>query len=464
MRQNVIAAVSTPPGKGGVAIIRMSGEGALEIADKIFISATGKLLSQYKPRMQVYGYIIYNEEKIDDGMITYFTKGHSYTGEETVEISCHGGILITRTVLECLFANGAAPAMAGEFTSRAVINGNLTLTEAEAIGTLLEARSMEQITLSASPARQRLVRAIDEIRTELISTMSSIYARIDYPDEDLGEFSDEEAVDRLNKTRSALAHLISTYRTGRAITEGINAVICGKPNVGKSTLYNALVGEDAAIVTDIEGTTRDLLQREISLGRVMLRLTDTAGIRESESADRVEKIGVERSKEAMKHAELLLVMFDASRPLGEYDNQIIEEIKGISVPKICILNKTDNICPEFDSESLKDCGFVNTLKISALNDEAGAINELSELINRLFTDESIRTREDAIVSSARQHSALCRSLSLIDTAIAAYKTGLPADAASSDIEMAIGAISELDGRSVSETVVNDIFSKFCVGK
>ena len=464
MRNNVIAAVSTPPGKGGVAIIRMSGDGALEIADKIFISAGGKRPSSYPARMQVYGYIIYNEEKIDDGMLTYFPEGHSYTGEETVEISCHGGLLITRTVLECLFTNGATPAMAGEFTSRAFINGRLTLTDAEAIGNLLEARSMEQISLSASPARKRLSQAIDKIRGELIDTMSSIYARIDYPDEDLGEFTDEETAERLKKTRDSLARLISTYRTGRAINEGISAVICGKPNVGKSTLYNALLGEEAAIVTDIEGTTRDLLQRDISLGRVMLKLTDTAGIRESESTDRVEKIGIERTKEAMKGAELLLVMFDVSRTLDKYDRRLIEEVKNATQPKICILNKTDAPSGAFDMTLLTDCGFDATVKISALKDETDTITKLTELINRLFTDESISTREDAIVASARQHSALSRCLSLIDTAISAYEAGLPADAASSDIEMAIGAISEVDGRSVSEAVVNDIFSKFCVGK
>ena len=464
MRQNVIAAISTPPGKGGVAIIRMSGDGALEIADKIFISVGGKRLSSYPPRMQVYGYIIYNEEKIDDGLLTYFPAGHSYTGEETVEISCHGGILITRTVLECLFTNGAIPAEAGEFTSRAFINGRLTLTEAEAIGNLLEARSMEQISLSSSPARQRLSGAIDEIRSELVSTMSSIYARIDYPDEDLGEFTDDETVQRLKKTRHSLSRLISTYRTGRAINEGISAVICGKPNVGKSTLYNALLGEEAAIVTEIEGTTRDLLQREISVGRVILRLTDTAGIRESESADRVEKIGIERTKDAMRGSELLLVLFDTSRPLDEYDALIIDELRNIDMPKICILNKTDAATDAFDTSALGECNFNEIIRISAKNDDGAAAELLGEIINKLFTDESIVTREDAIVSSARQHSALCRCLSLIDTAISAYEAGLPADAASSDVEMAIGAISEVDGRSVSEAVVNDIFSKFCVGK
>ena len=260
MYGNVIAAISTPPGKGGVAVIRISGDGAFEIAEKIFLPISNKKISDYPPRTQIYGYVIYNEEKIDDGMLTLFPAPRSYTGEDTVEISCHGGMLITRTVLEAVLSAGAVPAEAGEFTRRAFINGKLSLSEAEAIGTLLEASSYEQIKLSSSPARTKLNEAISSVRNGLISLMSSIYARIDYPDEDLGEFSDEESKNALIRIRSELDRLIATYRTGRAINEGISTVICGKPNVGKSTLYNLLIGEDAAIVTDIAGTTRDILE------------------------------------------------------------------------------------------------------------------------------------------------------------------------------------------------------------
>ena len=463
MHGNVIAAISTPPGKGGVAVIRVSGAGAFDIADRVFLPISGKRIGEYPARTQIYGYIIYNEEKIDDGMLTRFPAPNSYTGEDTVEISCHGGILVTRTVLEALLAAGATPAEAGEFTRRAFINGKLSLSEAEAIGTLLEATSTEQIRLSASPARAKLAEAISSVRRDLTSLMSSIYARIDYPDEDLGEFTDEESLSTLEKIRTRLGRLIDTYRTGRAINEGISTVICGKPNVGKSTLYNLLAGEDAAIVTDVEGTTRDILERTVSLGRVTLRITDTAGVRSGDEVGTVEKIGIGRSKERIASAELILAVFDLSRPLDESDRELIEEIRTAQGYKVCVLNKCD-LAPLLDASLLPEEVFSETVSVSADKDNSGAIESLSRLINRLFTDEKISAGQDAIVSSARQHASLLRTCSFIDTAIDAYRLGLPADAASSDIEMAIGAISELDGRAVSDSVVSDIFSKFCVGK
>ena len=463
MHGNVIAAISTPPGKGGVAVIRVSGAGAFDIADRVFLPISGKRIGEYPARTQIYGYIIYNEEKIDDGMLTRFPAPNSYTGEDTVEISCHGGILVTRTVLEALLAAGATPAEAGEFTRRAFINGKLSLSEAEAIGTLLEATSTEQIRLSASPARAKLAEAISSVRRDLTSLMSSIYARIDYPDEDLGEFTDEESLSTLEEIRTRLGRLIDTYRTGRAINEGISTVICGKPNVGKSTLYNLLAGEDAAIVTDVEGTTRDILERTVSLGRVTLRITDTAGVRSGDEVGTVEKIGIGRSKERIASAELILAVFDLSRPIDESDRELIEEIRSAGGYKVCVLNKCD-LAPALDVSLLPENAFSETVSISADKDNSGAIEALSKLINRLFTDEKISAGQDAIVSSARQHASLLRACGFIDTAIDAYRLGLPADAASSDIEMAIGAISELDGRAVSDSVVSDIFSKFCVGK
>ena len=466
MHGNVIAAISTPPGKGGVAVIRMSGAGAFDIAERVFLPVSGKRIADYPARTQIYGYIIYNDEKIDDGMLTYFAAPRSYTGEDTVEISCHGGSLITRTVLEALFTAGATPAEAGEFTQRAFINGKLSLSEAEAIGTLLEATSHEQIRLSASPARAKLAEAVDSIRRDLTGLMSSIYARIDYPDEDLGEFTDEESLNILLGIREKLSRLIDTYRTGRAINEGISTVICGKPNVGKSTLYNLLIGEDAAIVTDVAGTTRDVLERTVALGRVKLNMIDTAGVRTGDEIDRVEQIGISRSKERISTAELILAVFDLSREFDESDRELCEELSRAQGYKVCVLNKcdlTDKNSPAFNASLLPDI-FGETVTISADRDNLGAIEQLSSLVNSLFTDEKISCGQNAIVSSARQHSSLLRARSYADTAIEAFRLGLPADAASSDIEMAIGAISELDGRAVSDSIVSDIFSKFCVGK
>ena len=452
-----------PPGKGGVALIRISGEGAHGLAKEIF-QPIGKLgVDEYPERHQIYGYILCNGEKCDDGMLTLFKGPRSYTGEDMAEITCHGGVLVTATILEELFTKGALPAEPGEFTRRAFINGKLSLTEAEAIGTLLEAKTYEQIRLSSAPARKRLYEATESLRTRITDTLSSIYARIDYPEEDLGEFTAEETLVRLESVREDIARLIATYKTGKAITEGVRTVIIGKPNTGKSTLYNAILGEEAAIVTDIPGTTRDLLNATAALGRVTLHLTDTAGIRNTGGVDTVERIGIERTRERLLDSELVIVMLDLSRPLDGEDREIFDLVSPLTCPKICVLNKSDtgviNLCKS-DIPELFDA----KLTLSVREDKGGAVRALSELVGKLFTDERLTPAADAIVSSLRQHSALRAALGFIDTAIGAYKLGLPVDAASSDIELALGAISELDGRSVAEAVTDGIFAKFCVGK
>ena len=458
---HVIAAVSTPPGKGGVAIIRMSGEGAFEIAERVFFPLSGRRFSECRPRVQIYGHIIHEGEKIDDVLCARFPAPHSYTGEDTVEIGCHGGILVTSLVLEALLNAGAVPATAGEFTRRAFINGRLSLTEAEAISDLLEAKSREQLRLSGGEARGRLSARIAEIRRSLIGLMSSVYARIDYPDEDLGDFTDGELLSHLINIKEDCVALKNSYRTGRAISEGIKTVICGKPNAGKSSLYNLLLGEDAAIVTDIPGTTRDVLKSSIPLGRVMLNLADTAGIRESEGMDAVERIGVSKSLDLMAKSELLFAVFDISRPLDDEDELIISAAKNTSVPKIALLNKADLDCL-IDENSFRD--FDTVIKISAKERGDEAISSLADAVNRLFTDEKLVIGQDAILSSARQHAAITRCIDFLSAAIESLNIGFPQDAVSGDIERALGAISELDGRAVSEEIVADIFSKFCVGK
>ena len=458
---HVIAAVSTPPGKGGVAIIRMSGDGAFEIAERVFFPVSGKKFSECKPRTQIYGHIIEDGEIIDDVLATSFPGPHSYTGEDTVEIGCHGGILVTRTVLEALLRAGATPATAGEFTRRAFINGRLSLTEAEAIANLLEAKSREQIKLSGESSRTKLAERISAIRSSLVGLMSSIYARIDYPDEDLGDFSNDEVLAHLYNIKEDCENLLSTYRTGRAISEGIRTVICGKPNVGKSSLYNLLSGEDAAIVTDIPGTTRDVLEKSIALGRVMLKIADTAGIRENENMDAVERIGITKSREMIDKSELLFAIFDISKDFDEEDALIIEAAKSTISPKIALLNKCD-LQSKFDENLLSDFDIV--IKMSVKQDNGHAISSLSDAVNKLFTDEKIVIGEDAVISSSRQYSALRRCIDFISAAIEALQLGFAQDAASGDIERALGAISMLDGREVSEEIVGDIFSKFCVGK
>lgn len=456
----VIAAVSTPPGKGGVAIIRMSGNGAFEIADRVFFTPSGKKFSECEARKQIYGHIIEDDEKIDDVLATRFPAPHSYTGEDTVEIGCHGGILVTRTVLEALLRAGAVAATAGEFTRRAFINGRLTLTEAEAISDLLEAKSREQIRLSSEGSRMLLSGKISEIRGKMVELMSSIYARIDYPDEDLGDFTDEQVLARLYNIKEDCEKLLSTYRTGRAITEGVDTVICGKPNAGKSSLYNLLVGEDAAIVTDIPGTTRDVLRHSLPLGRIMLNLADTAGIRERDDMDAVERIGIEKSRKMIEKSELLFAIFDISRPFDREDEVIVEAVNASFATKIAILNKTD-LAHVLDESRLQ--GFDAIIRISA-KEEAQAISTLTSTVEKMFADEKIVVGADPIISSARQKASLTRSLDFINAATTSLQLGFSQDAVSTDVERALGAISELDGRAVSDEIVADIFSKFCVGK
>ena len=458
---HTISAISTPSGKGGVAIIRISGEDALSILKVIFVPRGGTMPSD-APRMQIFGDILLGGDKIDDGLATYFPAPKSYTGEDVVEISCHGGVLVTQLVLEATLRAGARIAEAGEFTKRAFINGRLSLTEAEGVGELLEAKSLAEVKLSSPVSRSVLSERIEEIRASLTGVLSSTYARIDYPDEDLGEYTDEESCERLKNIREKIADLLSTYPTGKAISEGVRTVICGKPNVGKSTLYNAILGEDAAIVTDIEGTTRDILSTTVPLGNVLLRLSDTAGVRDKERAEAVERIGIEKSLSAIDSAELIIAVFDSSRELSEDDENLIERIRCTKCAKIAILNKSDIKHSEsrFDFDGIFD----KTLTVSLKCGDTGAVKELSDAVSSLFINEKISIGNDAIISSARHSAALSKALLCTDAAIDAYSRGVFTDAAASVVEGALSAIAEIDGRAVSEEVVSDIFSKFCVGK
>ena len=457
---DIIAAISTPPGKGGVALIRVSGEGALDIAESIFRAHSGKRASEYAPRYQIYGNLYDGDEVLDDVLLTKFSAGASYTGEECFEISCHGAPLLAREILGVVLRQGARVAEAGEFTRRAFINGKLSLSDAEAVGNLLEAKTREQIRLAGKESRSRLTESVDEIRRDLVSLLSSMFARIDYPDEDLGDFSDSDALCILNKVKMSLKRLIESYKTGRAITEGISTVICGKPNVGKSSLYNLLLGEDAAIVTDIRGTTRDVLTSTLSLGRVMLNISDTAGIRDGGEVDPVERLGIEKSLEKLGKSELIFTVFDASSPLDDDDREIIRRVSDASGVKIALINKCD-VGDKISTSDLQDA-FDRVLCVSA-NDE-GARGEIAREVDRLFTDEKIVVGEMAVIYTARQSAELMRTLDFVELAIEALALGFGQDAVASDVERAISALSELDGREVSESVVADIFTKFCVGK
>ena len=462
MLGDTIAAVSTPRGKGGVALLRVSGPDAIRVASRVFRPKNGKSLADAAPRVAVYGEILAPEVSgawlsVDDGLATVFYAPASFTGEDTVEICCHGGALLTETVLTALLAAGARPAEAGEFTRRAFLNGKLGLSSAEALGNILEAGTREQLTLAHTGMRGKVEERCGEIYDRLCGILASIYAKIDYPDEDLADMSREEIMAALEVCEGELYALAKTYRTGHAIAEGISTVICGKPNVGKSSLYNRIVGRDAAIVTSVEGTTRDVLSESAALGRVTLRLFDTAGLHTTD--DPVEQIGIARAVDVMREAELILAVFDGSVDPTEEDKRLIADLQARDTAVIAVINKCDL---SGGYEAFYRAQFTNSVSISAA-DGVGMEN-LTALVEKLFTDGALDSRRDAVLTNARQHASALSALEAVRRALDALRLGYPIDLCCTDAETAMSAISELDGRAVSEDIVAEIFSHFCVGK
>ena len=464
MTHSTIAAISTPPhAKGGVAIIRISGPDALAVARQVFIPRGKAELCKERARYAIFGDITYEGRIIDDGLATYFPAPHSYTGEDVVEISCHGGVLVTRMVLRAILAAGADMAEAGEFTRRAFVNGRLSLGEAESIGQLLDAKTEDQVLLHSSRSRQRLKEAISDISDALTSLLASVFARIDYPDEDLGELTHEEIKAVLSGSLSKCEALLRTYKTGSAISLGIPTVICGLANAGKSTLFNLLSGEELAIVTDIAGTTRDVLRGEVTLGGVLLKLCDTAGLRAGDGVDTVEKIGIERALDALDGAELVLALFDKDA-LGCSENEALaERISGMGNVRLALITKCDadstQSVPEYISSHFDEVFFISAKERP---DEAKRL--ISDKISSLFTDGSVVLGEDAIISDERQRASLTRACESIRLAISSIDAGAPEEIIASDIERATQELLMLDGRAVSEAVVGEIFKRFCVGK
>ena len=452
-----IAAISTPPGKGGVALLRVSGGDAFEVVARVFRPYGGKNVAELAPRRAVWGDILYEGEEIDDGVLTLFPAPNSYTGEDVAEITCHGGVLVTQRVLESLLLAGALPAGPGEFTRRALTAGKITLDRAEAVGGLLEAKSEEALKLYRRSSRDALSEKLGEIYEALLSAVSAVYAKIDYPDEDLADLSAEEILAEVDRAIEKADALLATYQTGKAITEGISTVLCGRANVGKSSLYNCLVGRSAAIVTDVAGTTRDVLESTVSCGRVLLRLCDTAGVRDTE--DPVEKIGVARSREAIQAAELILAVFDGSEALTAEDFDLISRLSNVGGVKVALINKKDKGAA-WDACALGN-GFAAHLSVSAKENDMMA---LAGTVEKLFTNGELEAGSTAILSSARQFAALHRGREALRGAEEALLASAELDAAVSDMEVALAAFGECDGRSVSADVVDRIFSAFCVGK
>ena len=464
MKDRTIAAISTPRGKGGIAVIRISGDEAISVAELMFRARSGIPLTEQPSNRAVYGDILYRGEVIDDGLAVIFRAPHSYTGEDTVEISCHGGILLADKVLESAFLSGASQAEAGEFTRRAFLSGRLGLSQAEAVIDLIDARSSSQIELALGTREGRLSESIDELYSRLSDLISSIYVDIDYPEEGLSGLGEGEAEARMRGLKSALEALASTYRLGSAVGEGIPVCIVGKPNTGKSSLLNLLLGDDRAIVTSVAGTTRDVIEETLTVGRIMLRISDTAGIRDSENE--VEQLGIERSKKKLSGAQLCLAVFDGSRPADEEDAELLRLLEGFKARGgECEGDAPENTLPDipikpFLSENADLLGA--PVCISAAT--GAGKQALLDRITALYDDGKIDLRGDAVVSNSRQYADICTAVHHIDEALSSLAVGMTEDVAGTDLELALSALGSVDGRTVTEDVVNGIFSRFCVGK
>ncbi|MBQ4116982.1 MAG: tRNA uridine-5-carboxymethylaminomethyl(34) synthesis GTPase MnmE [Clostridia bacterium] len=456
---STISAISTAFGKGGIAVIRLSGDGAIDILNKVFKPVGNKAIEDFAPNTLVYGSIYKEDKLIDRGMAVYFRAPKSYTGEDSAEIHCHGGILLSQMVLEATFLAGAVPAGPGEFTQRAFLSGKMGLSQAEAVIDLIDAQSESKVALAASQADGRLSKRVNEIYSELMTIVSSIYAYIDYPDEDLTDISIEDMKSGLAEIKRRLEDLKKTYKTGRAVCEGLNTVIAGKPNTGKSSLLNMLLGEDRAIVTPIAGTTRDTVEETVSAGRVLLRLCDTAGIHTAN--DEVEEIGVKRAITKVKNAELVLAVFDGSSELDNEDTEVIKQLKSLEDKTIIVVLNKNDVGTKLDKKQFES---ITPYVVGISAKENNGKTELVELIEKIYIDGEIEYSSACVVTNARQFASVVNSVTHIDNALSALNEGFTQDIAGMELELALSELGNLDGRKVTEDVVHNIFGRFCVGK
>mgnify|MGYP001623795972 FL=1 len=456
--EDTIAAIATAMAPSGIGIVRISGPEAVAVADRLYRGKKKeKKLADMKSHTIHYGWIVEKEQVLDEVLVMLMRGPHSYTGEDTVEIDCHGGVLAVKRVLEAVLHAGARIADPGEFTKRAFLNGRIDLSQAEAVMDVISAKSEYALQSSVSQLQGSVRRAVKEIREKLLYEIAFIESALDDPEHISLDGYPEKLEGIVQEEKRKIEKLLKSADDGKMLQEGIKTVILGKPNAGKSSLLNLLVGEEKAIVTDIAGTTRDVLEEQISLGGISLRMLDTAGIRST--ADRVEQIGVERAKEHAKNADLILYVVDASVPLDENDGQIMELLKGRKT--ILLLNKSD-LETVISKEELTARIDAPVLNISA-REETG-LAELEALIKEMFFQGEISFNDEVYITNMRQKRALeeaLESLKLVENSIA---MGMPEDFFSIDLMNAYERLGSIIGEAVGEDLVNEIFSKFCTGK
>ena len=455
---DTIAAISTSTGNSGIGIIRVSGDEAIEIVDKIFKSnKEGKRLINVKSHTVNYGNIVDGDKVLDQVLVLVMKNPHSYTGEDTVEIDCQGGMLILKKVLDLVIKNGAKSAAPGEFTKRAFLNGRLDLSQAEAVMDLINSQNDFALNSSIEQLKGGVSEKIKEIRSDVIYHIAFIESALDDPEHISLDGYDNEISEMINKNISKIKKMIDTFDNGRIMKEGIKTVILGKPNAGKSSLLNRMLGEERAIVTDIEGTTRDTLEENINLNGLSLKIIDTAGIRNTD--DKVEQIGVNKAKEIAEGADLIIYVVDGSKDIDENDKEILEIIKNKKV--IVLLNKTD-IDRVVDIEQLNEIPKEDIIEFSA---KAGlGMDELEEKIKDMFYSGEITFNDQVYITNARHKEALENSYNSLLKVKESVDAGMPEDFYSIDLMDAYEQLGLIIGESVEDDLVNEIFSKFCMGK
>ena len=452
-----IAAIATPPLPSAIGILRLSGDGAIEAAAAVFRPASGKSLAEYESRRLVYGTLLGPDgAPIDQALATISRAPRSYTGEDTAEFQCHGSPAVLHLGLEALFAQGVRQAGPGEFTRRAFLNGKLDLTQAEAVADLIDAETPAAVRQAAGQLSGALGRRVGAIYDGLVDLMAHFHAVLDYPDEDIDPFRADTIRAGLEEARAGLSALLATYERGRYIAGGVPCVLVGRPNAGKSSLLNALVGYDRAIVTDVPGTTRDTVEARCKLGGVVLKLIDTAGLRDTEDA--VERIGVERSRAAMEGAALILVLWDGSVPPVEEDGALLERAAKLA-PTILVHTKAD--LPSAPVPFVNLDPLPPTVTVSAKTGQG--LDELAEAVAALFPTGGAEAAGE-LLTNARQAEAARRALAGVERAGESLAAGITPDALLTDVEEALSALGELTGASVREDVTARIFQRFCVGK
>ncbi len=457
---STIAAISTAPAIGGIGIVRMSGKDCFEVLEKIFKPKNPETIENIAGYRIKYGTIVNPETNrvVDEVLVSYFKCPKSYTAENMCEINSHGGIVVLREILELCLKNGAELAKPGEFTERAFLNGRIDLTQAEAIIDIINAKSTREAQESANQLEGYLSRKINEIREKIIDIMVNIEANIDYPEYDVVEVSNKDAENKLKEIENELIKLSKTFENGKILKEGVKIAIIGSPNAGKSSLLNSMLKEERAIVTDIAGTTRDIIEEQISIEGIPFKVIDTAGIRDAK--DKIEQIGIEKSKKAANEADVILAVFDSSVPLNDEDREILNLLK--HKKSIIVLNKTD--LKQIVNNECKEIQDVNTevINISLKNNEG--LEKIYESLVKMFNLNQINLDNELTITNIRHQELINKAIESTRMALNDLNNSMPIDIISINIKEILEHLGEITGDNVSEDIIKSIFAKFCLGK